>query len=311
VGGKPRGGRGEIHRLAHRLVPALPPRPAPSRDLERAADRRRALLVLPALALLVVVFLYPLAALVGTSVYDPGFTLQHYQRLFTVPAYLKVLLNTVKTAALVTLICLALGYPLAYRLATSTGGVRAVLVVGILMPFWTSLLVRAYGWMVILHPSGILNTLLLGLGLVREPLELVHNTTGVLIGMTQIMLPYMVLPVAAVMQGLDRRLLQAARSLGASPWKTFVWVYAPLTAPGVAAGCLLVFIISLGFFVIPALLGGTRDILLAQLIDFNMSKVLNWGFAAALSSLLLATTLVIYAVSGRVFRLHALWGTFR
>ena len=191
MGGKPRGGRGEIHRLAHRLVPALPPRPAPSRDLERAADRRRALLVLPALALLVVVFLYPLAALVGTSVYDPGFTLQHYQRLFTVPAYLKVLLNTVKTAALVTLICLALGYPLAYRLATSTGGVRAVLVVGILMPFWTSLLVRAYGWMVILHPSGLLNTLLLGLGLVREPLELVNNTTGVLIGMTQIMLPCM------------------------------------------------------------------------------------------------------------------------
>jgi ABC-type spermidine/putrescine transport system permease subunit I len=289
----------------------LTQRPAPSRNPDRAAERRRALLVLPGLVFLLLLFLYPLGALVATSVYDRGFTLQHYQRLLTVPAYLKVLLNTVETAGIVTLICLALGYPLAYRLATASGWLRAALVVGILMPFWTSLLVRAYGWMVILHPSGILNTLLLGAGLVQEPLELVHNTTGVLIGMTQIMLPYMVLPIAAVMQGLDRRLLQAARSLGASPWKTFVWVYAPLTVPGVLAGCLLVFIISLGFFVIPAVLGGTRDILLAQLIEFNMSKVLNWGFAAALSTLLLVTTLAIYAVAGRVLRLQALWGALR
>jgi putative spermidine/putrescine transport system permease protein len=289
----------------------LTQRPAPSRNPDRAAERRRALLVLPGLLFLLLLFLYPLGALVVTSVYDRGFTLQHYQRLLTVPAYLKVLLNTVETAGIVTLICLALGYPLAYRLATASGWLRAALVVGILMPFWTSLLVRAYGWMVILHPSGILNTLLLGAGLVQEPLELVHNTTGVLIGMTQIMLPYMVLPIAAVMQGLDRRLLQAARSLGASPWKTFVWVYAPLTVPGVLAGCLLVFIISLGFFVIPAVLGGTRDILLAQLIEFNMSKVLNWGFAAALSTLLLVTTLAIYAVAGRVLRLQALWGALR
>jgi putative spermidine/putrescine transport system permease protein len=289
----------------------LTQRPAPSRNPDRADERRRALLVLPGLVFLLLLFLYPLGALVATSVYDRGFTLQHYQRLLTVPAYLKVLLNTVETAGIVTLICLALGYPLAYRLTTASGWLRAALVVGILMPFWTSLLVRAYGWMVILHPSGILNTLLLGAGLVQEPLELVHNTTGVLIGMTQIMLPYMVLPIAAVMQGLDRRLLQASRSLGASPWKTFLWVYAPLTVPGVLAGCLLVFIISLGFFVIPAVLGGTRDILLAQLIEFNMSKVLNWGFAAALSTVLLVTTLAIYAVAGRVLRLQALWGALR
>jgi putative spermidine/putrescine transport system permease protein len=129
--------------------------------------------------------------------------------------------------------------------------------------------------------------------------------------MSQIMLPYMVLPIAAVMQSVDPRLLQAASSLGAPPWRRFVSVYVPLTLPGVLAGCLLVFIISLGFFVIPALLGGTRDILLAQLIDFNMSKVLNWGFAAALSTVLLVTTLAIYAVAGRMLRVQALWGSFR
>jgi putative spermidine/putrescine transport system permease protein len=286
-------------------------RPTTQPDADRSAERRRALLILPGLAVVVLLFLYPLATLVVTSVHDEGWTLQHYRRLFTVPAYLKVLRNTIQTAGLVTVICLALGYPLAYRLATSSGLLRTVLIVGILMPFWTSLLVRAYGWMVILHPSGLLNTVALWTGIVTEPLELVHNTTGVLIGMTQIMLPYMVLPIAAVMQGLDPRLLQAASSLGASPWRRFVWVYAPLTLPGVLAGCLLVFIISLGFFVIPALLGGTRDILLAQLIDFNMSKVLNWGFAAALSTALLVATLALYAVAGRVLRFQALWGSLR
>jgi len=287
-------------------------RPTPRPDADHASARRRALLILPGLAVVVLLFLYPLATLVLTSVYgDGGWTLQHYRRLFTVPAYLKVLRNTIQTAGLVTLICLALGYPLAYRLTTSSGVLRGVLVIAVLMPFWTSLLVRAYGWMVILHPNGLLNTVALWTGVVREPLELVHNTTGVLIGMSQIMLPYMVLPIAAVMQSVDPRLLQAASSLGAPPWRRFVSVYAPLTLPGVLAGCLLVFIISLGFFVIPALLGGTRDILLAQLIDFNMSKVLNWGFAAALSTVLLVTTLAIYAVAGRMLRIQTLWGSFR
>lgn len=288
-----------------------PERPVRRPDADRRLELRRALLVLPGLAFITVLFLYPLGSLIATSAYDARFTTAHYRRLFTVPAYTKVLLNTVRMATMVTLVCLALGYPLAYRLATVSGRGKLLLLVGILVPFWTNLLVRAYGWMVILHPKGLLNTVLLGTDLLKHPLPLVHNTTGVVIGMTQVMLPYMVLPIAAVMEGIDRALLQAARSLGASPWNTFLRVFLPLTLPGVFAGCLLVFIISLGFFVIPALLGGTRDILLAQLIEFNVNTVLNWGFAAALSTVLLVTTLTVYLLAQRWLRLDVLWHGMR
>ena len=271
-----------------------------------------ALLLVPGLIFLIVMFLYPLTGLTGRSVFEEGvFTAEHYERLLTVSAYSKVLLNTIRMAVLVTLLCLVLGYPLAYRLVTAPARWKLVLLICILVPFWTSLLVRSYGWMVILHPTGLLNALLLRLGLVRNPVELVHNTSGVLIGMTQIMLPYMVLPLAAVMERMDRALVPAARGLGASSWKSFVWVFLPLSLPGVYAGSLLVFIISLGFFVVPAVLGGTEDILVAQLIQFNLSTVLNWGFAAALGTVLLVITLVTYAAAGRWLNLNALWGESR
>jgi putative spermidine/putrescine transport system permease protein len=287
-------------------------RPARRPDPDRGPGLRRALLVLPGLFFLTALFLYPLGALVVTSVQGgDGFTAVHYRRLFGVPTYSRVLLNTLWTAGLVTAVCLVLGYPVAYRLATAGPRGKAFLLAAILVPFWTSLLVRAYGWMVILHPRGLLNTWLGELGLIGAPLALVQNTLGVLIGMSQVMLPYMILPVAAVMEGIDPRLVQAARSLGASPWRAFLRVFLPLSLPGVLAGTLLVFIISLGFFVIPALLGGTRDILLAQLIHFHINTVLNWEFAAALATVLLATTLLVYAVLHRWFGLGALWGEGR
>jgi ABC-type spermidine/putrescine transport system permease subunit I len=287
------------------------PRVVPSVAGSRFRYAGPALLVVPGLIFLTVMFLYPLAGLTARSVYEQGFTAEHYERMLTVPAYSKVLLNTVRIALLVTLICILLGYPLAYRLATVSPRWKVVLLICILVPFWTSLLVRTYGWMVILHPGGLLNTLLLRLGLVTAPLELVHNTTGVLIGMTQIMLPYMVLPIAAVMERMDRSLVPAARGLGASPWKSFAWVFLPLSLPGVYAGSLLVFIISLGFFVVPAILGGTEDILIAQLIQFNLSTVLNWGFATALGTVLLVITLLTYAAAARWLNLNALWGESR
>jgi ABC-type spermidine/putrescine transport system permease subunit I len=279
-----------------------------ARDPDRAIALRGTLLVLPSLVFITVLFLYPLASLVTTSVYDAGFTLNNYQRLIAQPVYVKVLLNTVRISTIVTLICLALGYPLAYRLFTLRRRAKFLLLIAILMPFVTSLLVRTYGWLVILDPNGLVNTILLRAGILAQPLTLVHNTTGVLIGMTQIMLPYMVLPIAAVMEGTDRALLRAAGSLGASPWNVFVKIFLPLTLPGVYAGCLLVFIICLGFFVVPALMGGTRDILLAQLIQFNVSTVLNWGFAAALSTILLLTTLTVYVLAHRWLHLARLWG---
>lgn len=282
------------------------------RDPDLLPARRRAALVLPGLLVVLLLFVYPLLTLVGSSFSDGGaLSLVHYARIVNTPVYTHVLLKTFWISAAVTLFCFLLGYPLGFAIAHSRGVVRALLLTAVLMPFWTNLLVRAYGWIVTLHPSGLVNSLLMGAGLVDEPLALVYNTTGTLIGMTQIMLPYMALPVAAIMEKMDVNLTQAARSLGASPVRTFLYVYFPLTLPGVFAGALLVFVLCLGFFVIPALLGGRRDILIAQLINFNLTTTLNWGFAAALCTILLVTTMGIYLVANRWFRFGMLWGDER
>jgi len=276
-------------------------------------DRRRlmrvGLLGLPALLFIAIFLLYPLALLIETSFHTKSgdWSLEQYQRIATTPVYGLVLWKTAWVAGLVTLIDFLVGYPFAVALTRARGWWRLLLLAAVLMPFWTNLLVRTYGWIVVLHPSGLLNTLLIRLGLVSEPIELVQNTPGALIGMTQIMLPYMVLPIAAQIEKMDRRLLQAARSLGASAPRTFWHVYFPLTLPGVFAGALVTLVLSLGFFVIPALLGGRRDVLIAQLIDFNLTKVLNWELAAALGTILLVVTMGLFLAAQRWFRLDSLW----
>ncbi len=278
-------------------------------DPDRRRLTRLGLLGLPALAFVAVFLLYPLALLIETSFHSKAgdWSLEQYARIATTPVYGLVLWKTAWVAGLVTLIDFVVGYPFAVALTRARGAWRLVLLAAVLMPFWTNLLVRTYGWIVVLHPNGLLNTLLIRLGLITEPIELVQNTTGVLIGMTQIMLPYMVLPIAAQIEKMDRRLLQAARSLGASATRTFWHVYFPLTLPGVFAGALVTLVLSLGFFVIPALLGGRRDVLIAQLIDFNLTKVLNWEFAAALGTLLLMVTMGLFLAAQRWFRLDSLW----
>lgn len=278
--------------------------------MPRARRDRIGLLVLPALLGLAAIFLYPLATLIAQS-FSGGLGIENYRRLLVTPVYVQVVQRTLLMSAATAAICLVIGYPIAYRLATASARGKAILMVVILLPFWTNLLVRTYGWMVMLNPKGVINQILLGLGLIKTPLPMVYNSTGVLIGMVQIMLPYMILPIAAVMSRLDPRLPQAARSLGASPTASFLWVYFPLTLPGVMAGVLLVFTISLGFFVIPAVLGGERDLMLAQLIEFNVNTSLNWGFAAALSTVLLVATLAIYMAGQRWFGLGSIWGATR
>jgi putative spermidine/putrescine transport system permease protein len=225
-----------------------------------------------------------------------------------VPSYVQILLRTVVYSALTALICLMLGYPVAYKLTKVGRFGKAVILVCVLLPFWTNLLVRSYGWIEFLNPQGILNTLLLATGLISQPLELIYNSTGVLIGLSQIMLPYMILPLYAVMTRMDNRVTQASRSLGAGPLQTFVKVYFPLTFPGVMAGLVLIFAMSLGFFVIPALLGGASGTMIAQLIEFNINGSLNWGMASALSTTLLVTTLALYWIGDRWFNLGAIWG---
>jgi ABC-type spermidine/putrescine transport system permease subunit I len=278
-------------------------------DPDRRQALRRGLLGLPAVIVIASLLLYPLAMLValGFQGKTGEVGLEQYIRVATTPVYGLVLWRTAWIAALVTLINFLIGYPFAVALSRARGAWRSLLLLAVMMPFWTNLLVRAYGWIVVLHPNGLVNTALLSLGLNTEPVELVQNTTGVLIGMSQIMLPYMVLPIAAQIEKLDLRLLQAARSLGASALRTFLHVYFPLTLPGVFAGALIVLVLSLGFFVIPALLGGRRDVLIAQLIDFNLTKVLNWEFAAALSTVLLLATVGVFLAAQRWFRLDELW----
>jgi putative spermidine/putrescine transport system permease protein len=268
-------------------------------------------LLAPALALLVAVLVWPVVDLMSRSFLDPRGPMAFYSRLVEVSSYVQILLRTLMFSAATAVICLVAGYPVAYRLTTASPLGKAAILICVLLPFWTNLLVRSYGWILILNPKGIVNTALIETGVITNPLELVYNATGVLIGMSQIMLPYMILPVYAVMTRLDPRVIHASRSLGAGPVLTFLKVYFPLTLPGVMAGVVLVFTISLGFFVIPALLGGARGLMLAQLIEFNINGALNWGMASALSTSLLAVTLLLYAIGDRWFNLGAIWGLQR
>ncbi len=266
------------------------------------------LLLSPALVFLLVLYAYPLARILWISVSDPAFSLEHYGRFFSVPLYVRVIGVTFRVAVTVTIVCLLLGYPTAYLLTTVSTTRRNLLLILVLLPFWTSLLVRTYAWIAILQREGVINKLLRGVGLLEEPVQMVYNTLGVIIGMTHVLLPFMILPLYSVMSAIDRNLVKAGQTLGATPAQAFWHVFVPLSLPGVGAGCLLVFISALGFFVTPAVLGGPRDMLISQLISMQVSVTLNWGFASAIAFILLAATIAIYVVYDRFFGLDRMWG---
>jgi len=211
-----------------------------------------------------------------------------------------VLGRTLWISGVVTLVCLLLGYPVAYFIARQPPGRAAVLLFLVLLPFWTSLLVRTVAWVVLLQREGILNNLLLSLGLVSEPVRMIFNRFAVYVAMVHVLLPFMVLPLYAVMKGISPSYLRAASSLGATPLTAFRRVYMPQTLPGVGAGCLMVFIQALGYYITPALVGGADDQMISYFIAFYASKTVNWGMAAALSVMLLAATLALYAVYDRM-----------
>jgi len=180
----------------------------------------------------------------------------------------------------------------------------------VLIPFWTSILVRSYSWMVLLGQEGIVNEALLASGAISEPMKLLNTRLAVYLGMIHILLPFMILPLYAVMRGIDRNLLRAAENLGAAPWAVFRRVFLPLSLPGVAAGCLLVFILSLGFYITPALLGGQKDVMISMLIQQQVSQ-LHWGFGATLALVLLALALGIYLVFTRLLGVERVFGSAR
>ena len=274
---------------------------------ERRETRRNLLLLLPALLLLALLFAYPLLGIVNRSVYKAGYTLDFYRQIFRVPVYLQVLGATFKVSALVTIVCLALGYPLAYMLATRRPRTAQLLMIIVVLPFFTSIIVRTYAWMVLLGRNGIVNQYLIALGLTDKPLPLLYNQAGVVIGMSYVLLPYMVLTVYSVMRGIDPGLVRAAHSLGASRFQAFRRVFLPLSLPGIAGGTLLVFILSLGFFITPALMGGPGDVMIAMLIEREVEITLNWSFASALAVVLLALTLAGFAGYNRIVRLERIF----
>jgi len=265
------------------------------------------ILLAPTLLLLAVFFLYPLGDMLARSLYDPDFTWKHYARLVAEPTYLQVLWITFEIALSVTVAALVLGFPLAYFLSqirTRTAGLLMILVV---VPYFTSVLVRTYAWMVLLGTEGIVNQLLGAVGLIDQPLTLMYTRFGVLVGMTYILLPYMVLALYSVMRGIDTGLLRAAESLGASRRRAFWRIFVPLSMPGVAAGSLLVFILSIGFFITPALMGSQEDSMISMIIESQVETYFDWGFASALASILLACTLALFLVYERVVGLNRLF----
>ncbi len=254
---------------------------------------------------LAVYFIYPVARLLAMSI--EGGSLAPYEKALTDGLYLQVLLETLRLAMLVALVCLVLGYPVAYFLASAPPFWATFGFICLLLPFWTSVLVRTYAWMILLGRNGIVNRALMGLGIVDEPIPLLHNTNGVVIGMVHVLLPYMVFPIYSVMRRVDGQLLQAAEGLGAPPWQIFRRVYFPLTMPGVLAGTTLVFVVALGFFITPALLGGGRVMMLGVLIEQQIRQFLNWPFAAALAAILLVAALLVHAGLNRIFKSDMRW----
>jgi ABC-type spermidine/putrescine transport system permease subunit I len=267
-------------------------------DPVRARERTLLLLAMPALVVIGVLFVWPLLRLLSMSVADG--TLVQFEKAALDVLYVSVLLESLEIALIVTVICLVLAYPVAMWLVQTS---RLGFIFGmffLLLPFWTSILVRTYAWMVLLGRSGVINRALRDWGWIDAPLPLLHNRLGVLIGIVHVMLPYMVIPIYAALLRIDPDLRRAAEGLGAPAWRAFARITLPLSLPGVFAGCALVFVITLGFFITPALLGGGRVMMISMLIEQQVREFLDWNFAAALATVLLVVTLAVYALLGRL-----------
>lgn len=274
--------------------------------VENDADVRR-VLILPAAILLIGAFLVPVAWFLIRSFTDPSLGLSNFESIFSGAIYARVASNTVVISLTVTLFCFLLGFPLAHAIASSTPRMRKLLMIAILIPLWTSLLVRSFAWMVLLQDNGIVNSILVHLGVISEPVRLIYNRIGVLLAMVQVLLPFMVLPLYSIMTRIDPRLLPAAATLGASPVSSFFQVYLPLTLPGVISGCSLVFVLSLGYYITPALVGGRGDTMIGQLIVLQVGELGNWGIAAALGVALLVATSLIALIVGLLTRKSKNW----
>jgi putative spermidine/putrescine transport system permease protein len=261
-------------------------------------------MLLPAFLLMAVFFVWPLVGMMGRSFYTNHVTLDNYANILSQPVYFYVIWITFRMAAYVTALCVLIGYPVAYMLAHVSRRTMNLLLIAVVLPYFTSVIVRTYAWMVLLGREGLVNQYLGMFGFGHA--NLLYNQTGVLIGMTYVLLPLMILTLLTVMRGIDQGLIRAALSLGASPFYAFRRVYLPLSLPGLAGGMLLTFILAVGFYITPALMGGSGDVTIAMLIQREVEISVNWPFAAALAVILLIVTLAAFALYGRFVRLERL-----
>lgn len=260
-------------------------------------------IVSPAMVLVGIVLFVPIGWLFWLSFVDSsGFTLRHYQRLVASASYFRIFVMTFEVSSFVTLSTVLLGYPICYLMSQVPQRVAALILIAVILPFWTSLLVRTYAWMILLQRTGLINDGLMAIGLIDQPLSLVHNFTGTVIGMTHIMLPYLILPLYATMRAIPSDYAKAAASLGADPIRAFWIVFFPLSLPGLLAGMLLVFVLCLGFYVTPALMGGGKVIMISMRIEKSVNLYADWGAASALGVVLLVITFVILLASRLIAR---------
>ena len=274
---------------------------------ERREEQSLLSLAIPALIVIMIVVLIPVGWLFYLSFVgkDGGFTLDHYLKMVQYKSYARVFVTTFQVSLLTTAICIAIGYPLSYFLSLMSSRWAGIFMLAVLLPFWTSLLVRTYAWLVLLQKEGILNDFAIAVGLWHEPIKLVHNMTGTLIGMAHVMLPFLVLPLYGAMKKIDRNLMHAASNLGASPVKAFWQVYFPLSLPGMVSGSLIVFVLCLGFYVTPAVLGGGKVLMVSTQITAILENQFDWGAASALGMVLLFATILILYLAARVFKFDA------
>ena len=266
------------------------------------------ILVLPLLLVIVLLYAYPIFKMLWVSVTDPTPGLQNYQLLFTSTSIQRMLWTTLKICAITTFLSMFFGYIVAYMMIHVSDRHRLWMLLFILVPFWVSVLVRAFSWLMLLHDGGLANTMLTKMSLINEPVHLARNQIGVVIGMAHFMIPYAILPLFANMQGIELRLVTAARSLGAGPARSFWYVFFPLSLPGIIGAGLLVFILTLGFFVTPAILGGGKTVMIAEYVSVQILQIANWGVGTMLSGILLVFVALLLVVMSRFLNIRKMFG---
>lgn len=282
--------------------------PDPSLRYRRREQALMLLLASPALAVILALVVLPVGWLMAQSFYDGGFTFEHYRRIVSEDIYWRSFAQTFRISVIVTLLALVLGYPVAYAAAMARRPWDLLILAFVVLPFWTSVLVRAYAWLVLLQRTGVVNQTLDRMGLIYEPLALIHNELGTIVATVHILLPFMVIPLYSVMQKIPRDLMQAGASLGGSPLYLFLRIFLPLSLPGIIAGATLVFVLCLGFYITPELLGGGKVTMVSLIVTRNVELYNQWGAASAVGVVLLLAVLAIFMIVGRVVPLDRMLG---